>query len=214
MVHSVASPDDRLRAWATTCRARCGPRSPSALPSWIYDNPDSRKQFFGPGSEPLLEEMDALMNELRESGELIATEPLADPVQAKTVRVMAGAPVITDGPLAEAKEHFGGVLVRRYGNFDACEDAVQEALLAATLQWPGEGVPDNPRGWLLTVASRRVIDELRGESSRRRRERRWWSRATSPRSPCQPGRTTTRSHDLPPARVGRGGYRSQQPAKM
>jgi RNA polymerase sigma factor (sigma-70 family) len=63
-----------------------------------------------------------------------------------------------------------GVLVRRYGNFDACEDAVQEALLAATLQWPEAGVPDNPRGWLLTVASRRLIDELRGEAARRRRE--------------------------------------------
>jgi RNA polymerase sigma factor (sigma-70 family) len=63
-----------------------------------------------------------------------------------------------------------GVLVRRYGNFDVSEDAVQEALLAATLQWPDEGVPDNPRAWLLTVASRRLIDELRGESSRRRRE--------------------------------------------
>jgi RNA polymerase sigma factor (sigma-70 family) len=63
-----------------------------------------------------------------------------------------------------------GVLVRRHGRFDACEDAVQEALLAAALQWPREGVPDNPYGWLITVASRRLLDELRAESSRARRE--------------------------------------------
>jgi RNA polymerase sigma factor (sigma-70 family) len=63
-----------------------------------------------------------------------------------------------------------GALVRRYGHFDACEDAVQEALLAATVQWPGEGVPQNPRAWLITVASRRVTDELRSNEARRRRE--------------------------------------------
>jgi len=63
-----------------------------------------------------------------------------------------------------------GTLVRRYGRFDACEDAVQEALLDAALQWPRYGVPANPRGWLLTAAHRRLIDELRSESARRRRE--------------------------------------------
>jgi RNA polymerase sigma factor (sigma-70 family) len=62
------------------------------------------------------------------------------------------------------------VLARRYGQFDAAEDAVQEALLAAALQWPDEGVPGNPRSWLLTVAGRRLVDEFRSESSRRRRE--------------------------------------------
>jgi RNA polymerase sigma factor (sigma-70 family) len=61
-------------------------------------------------------------------------------------------------------------LVRRYGDFDACEDAVQEALLAASLQWPGEGVPANPRSWLITVASRRRIEVLRNEAARTRRE--------------------------------------------
>jgi predicted RNA polymerase sigma factor len=50
-------------------------------------------------------------------------------------------------------------LVRRHGQFDACEDGVQEALLAAAVQWPVEGVPDNPRGWLLTVAGRRLADQ-------------------------------------------------------
>jgi RNA polymerase sigma factor (sigma-70 family) len=63
-----------------------------------------------------------------------------------------------------------GALVRRYGRFDACEDAVQEALLAAALQWPVEGEPDNPSGWLITVASRRLTDQLRSEHARRRRE--------------------------------------------
>lgn len=63
-----------------------------------------------------------------------------------------------------------GVLVRRHGQFDLCEDAVQEALLAATVQWPAEGVPERPRGWLVTVASRRMTDQVRGESARRRRE--------------------------------------------
>jgi RNA polymerase sigma factor (sigma-70 family) len=63
-----------------------------------------------------------------------------------------------------------GALVRRYGQFEACEDAVQEALLAAALQWPESGVPDNPHGWLLTVATRRLTDQWRSESARRQRE--------------------------------------------
>jgi RNA polymerase sigma factor (sigma-70 family) len=63
-----------------------------------------------------------------------------------------------------------GVLVRRHGTFDACEDATQEALLAAATQWPGEGVPDRPHAWLITVASRRLIDEVRSSQARRRRE--------------------------------------------
>ena len=62
------------------------------------------------------------------------------------------------------------MLVRRHGQFDACEDAVQEALVAAALQWPKEGVPDSPRSWLATVASRRLVDEWRSEGARERRE--------------------------------------------
>jgi RNA polymerase sigma factor (sigma-70 family) len=65
-----------------------------------------------------------------------------------------------------------GILVRRYGRFDLCEDAVQEALLAAALQWPEQGAPESPRGWLITVASRRLFDELRGERARELREQR------------------------------------------
>ena len=63
-----------------------------------------------------------------------------------------------------------GALVRRYGHFEVAEDAVQEALLAAATQWPRDGVPDSPRGWLITVASRRMTDLLRAEQARRRRE--------------------------------------------
>ncbi|MEV5907478.1 RNA polymerase sigma factor [Streptomyces chartreusis] len=63
-----------------------------------------------------------------------------------------------------------GALVRRYGHFDFAEDAVQEALLAAAEQWPRTGVPDNPRGWLIRVGSRRLTDALRAEEARRARE--------------------------------------------
>jgi RNA polymerase sigma factor (sigma-70 family) len=63
-----------------------------------------------------------------------------------------------------------GAIVRRFGDFASAEDAVQEALLAAALQWPEEGVPDNPRGWLIQVAARRMTDHLRAELARRRRE--------------------------------------------
>lgn len=62
------------------------------------------------------------------------------------------------------------ILVRQQGDFDVSEDAVQEALLAAATQWPAEGVPDNPTGWLITVASRRRIELWRNEAARRRRE--------------------------------------------
>ncbi len=61
--------------------------------------------------------------------------------------------------------HVLGALARRYGDFDGCEDAAQEALLAATTQWPIEGMHDNPRGWLVRVASRRRIDQLRSDQS-------------------------------------------------
>jgi RNA polymerase sigma factor (sigma-70 family) len=63
-----------------------------------------------------------------------------------------------------------GAVVRRFGDFSAAEDAVQEALLAAATQWPREGMPDNPRGWLIQVAARRLTDHHRRERARRRRE--------------------------------------------
>ena len=63
-----------------------------------------------------------------------------------------------------------GTVIRRFHDFAAAEDAVQEALVAAATQWPREGVPDNPRGWLIQVAARRMTDFLRSEGARRRRE--------------------------------------------
>ena len=63
-----------------------------------------------------------------------------------------------------------GALVRRFGHFDIAEDAVQEALLAAAQQWPNHGIPDYPRGWLIRVGYRRMIDQLRAEQLRQRRE--------------------------------------------
>ena len=63
-----------------------------------------------------------------------------------------------------------GALLRRYDDFATAEDAVQEALIAAAEQWPRDGVPDYPRGWLIQVANRRMLDTLRSEQARRRRE--------------------------------------------
>ena len=72
--------------------------------------------------------------------------------------------------LRELAPQILGAVVRRFHDFAAAEDAVQEALLAATMQWPSEGVPDNPRGWLIQVATRRMMDYFRSEEARRRRE--------------------------------------------
>jgi RNA polymerase sigma-70 factor, ECF subfamily len=72
--------------------------------------------------------------------------------------------------LRELSPQVLGTLARRSGQFDACEDAVQEALLAAALQWPEEGLPERPRAWLLTVAGRVLADGWRADSARRRRE--------------------------------------------
>ncbi|OIJ87042.1 RNA polymerase sigma factor [Streptomyces monashensis] len=79
------------------------------------------------------------------------------------------APAIED-LLRDLTPRVLGALVRRYGRFEGCEDAVQEAVLAASVQWPAEGVPDHPRGWLTTVASRRLVDQLRSDHARRERE--------------------------------------------
>jgi RNA polymerase sigma factor (sigma-70 family) len=75
-----------------------------------------------------------------------------------------------EGLLRELAPQVLTALVRRNGQFHLCEDATQEALLAAAQQWPSGGLPDNPRGWLITVASRRLTDQVRSEQSRRARE--------------------------------------------
>jgi RNA polymerase sigma factor (sigma-70 family) len=85
---------------------------------------------------------------------------------------------VTSRPLDAPSEHLLrelapqvlGAVIRRFRDFAAAEDAVQEALFAAAIQWPREGVPDNPRAWLIQVAGRRMTDHLRSEVARRRRE--------------------------------------------
>jgi RNA polymerase sigma factor (sigma-70 family) len=79
------------------------------------------------------------------------------------------APSIED-LLREAAPQVLGAVVRRFGDFADSEDAVQEAMVAASTQWPAQGTPDNPVGWLIHVASRRMTDGLRSEEARRRRE--------------------------------------------
>ena len=98
---------------------------------------------------------------------------------------MTGAPDIGE-LLRELAPEVLGALVRRYGRFGACEDAVQEAMLAALTSWPASGVPDSPKGWLLTVASRRLIDDVRSEHARRRREQED-AAATPVEQPWEPG---------------------------
>ena len=80
------------------------------------------------------------------------------------------APPRVEGLLRELAPQVLGTLVRRHGDFDAAEDAVQEALLAAAVHWPRDGVPESPRGWLLQTAERRLIDQWRSDRSRRDRE--------------------------------------------
>jgi RNA polymerase sigma factor (sigma-70 family) len=85
---------------------------------------------------------------------------------------------VSDGLLDSSTEHLLrelapqvlGVVVRRFHDFANAEDAVQEALITAASQWPREGMPDNPRAWLIQVALRRMTDQLRSELARRRRE--------------------------------------------
>ena len=82
--------------------------------------------------------------------------------------------------------HVLAALLRRSGDFESCEDAVQEALIAASVQWPAEGLPDNPRGWLIRVASRRLIDHQRSQTARTRRELEAAAYAPDPAGPNRP----------------------------
>jgi predicted RNA polymerase sigma factor len=76
----------------------------------------------------------------------------------------------TEGLMRDLAPQALGAVLRRYGDFADAEDAVQEALLAAATSWPTEGEPDNPLGWLIRVASRRLADQYRRDDARRRRE--------------------------------------------
>ncbi|WP_245718514.1 RNA polymerase sigma factor [Nocardia miyunensis] len=84
-----------------------------------------------------------------------------------------------------------GVLARRFGDFDAAEDAVQEAMLAATTQWPEAGLPDNPRAWLIQVAQRRMTDAVRADIARRNREVTAATREAQPHNDIEPAREDT-----------------------
>jgi hypothetical protein len=94
----------------------------------IYDNADTRGRFLGEEGAELMAEVDAVMKELTESGELVGGEALADPSNTKTVRVNDGVPAVTDGPFAEAKEHLGGYLIVE------CESVERATEIAA--RWP------------------------------------------------------------------------------
>src|SRR5579885_1965165 len=78
--------------------------------------------------------------------------------------------IATEHLLRELAPQVLGAILRRFRDFAAAEDAVQEALVAAAMQWPRDGAPDNPRAWLIQVAARRMTDHVRSESARRRRE--------------------------------------------
>jgi RNA polymerase sigma factor (sigma-70 family) len=82
---------------------------------------------------------------------------------------VTGTPALED-LLRQLAPQVLGVLVRRYGDFDTAEDAVQEALLVAAVAWPRDGMPDHPRAWLIRAAQRRLTDQWRSEQARRRRE--------------------------------------------
>jgi hypothetical protein len=114
----------------------------------IYDNADTREKFFGPGGDALVAEMDALMAELKASGELVGGEGLVDPSNTVTVRPVDGAPVVSDGPFAEAKEHLGGYLMVD------CESVERATEIA--VRWPNARV-----GGALEV--RRVMDSSGAE---------------------------------------------------
>jgi hypothetical protein len=94
----------------------------------IYDKPDTRALFFSEEGKVLMDETSTLMDELTTSGELVGGEGLADPSNTKTVRPQDGVPVVSDGPLAEAKEHFGGYVLLD------CE-SIDRAVAIAT-RWP------------------------------------------------------------------------------
>jgi hypothetical protein len=96
----------------------------------IYETPDTREIFTGEDGKQLMAQVDAMIAELTESGELVGTQALADPSTAKSVRTGGGSPIVTDGPFAEAKEHLGGYLIVE------CD---RERALDIASRWPAVG---------------------------------------------------------------------------
>jgi RNA polymerase sigma factor (sigma-70 family) len=89
---------------------------------------------------------------------------------AETSGAETSGAISAESLLRELAPQALGAVARRSGDFAAAEDAVQEALLAAATHWPADGTPDNPLGWLIRVAARRMTDQYRSEDARRRRE--------------------------------------------
>jgi hypothetical protein len=96
----------------------------------IYDGPGTRELFWGQEGRALMDRVDAILGELRDSGELVGTQGLADPTTARSVRLQDGAPVVSDGPFAEAKEQLGGYLI---------VDCALERALEIASRWPFVG---------------------------------------------------------------------------
>ncbi len=126
-------------------------------------------------------------------------EVMSAPGDESVAKAVSEAPA--ENLLRELAPQVLGAVVRRFGDFAAAEDAVQEALLAAAVQWPEQGVPDNPRGWLIQVASRRMTDQRarapwRGDAARpppRQRPRPTQQRCPPPTAARTPSRTTRSS---------------------
>jgi hypothetical protein len=91
----------------------------------IHETAGTREQFFSEAGAELMAEIDVIMKELSESGELVGGEGLADPSQSRTVRVQGGQRVTTDGPFAEAKEHLGGYLIVECESIDRATEIAQ-----------------------------------------------------------------------------------------
>lgn len=96
----------------------------------IYETPDTREIFGGAEGTELMGRVEAVMKEITDAGELVGTNALADPTTARSVRSAGGAPAITDGPFAEAKEHLGGYLILE------CDE---ERALDVAARWPVVG---------------------------------------------------------------------------
>jgi hypothetical protein len=102
----------------------------------LYDNASTRELFNSEEGQALMAQVESVMAELTETGELIGGEALAEPVATRTVRLEAGVPVVTDGPLAEAKEYFGGYLLVDVESMDRAVEIAQ--------RWPSQPIEVRP----------------------------------------------------------------------
>ena len=178
----------------------------------IYDNAKTRETFLGEEGEALMAEVDAIMKELTESGELVGGEALADPSNTKTIRVVDGAPAITDGPFAEAKEHLGGYLIVDCESVERAAE-IAAALAERALLAAGGAAAHGHRRRGDVSAPDDHVDLLRapGAAGPRRRSSAATGTSTRARTPCRrrcsPRRSSGRRRACPRAR-GPGWSRS------